>query len=117
MFDPATMPAEAFIVGADGLPIAHVDFDKLTTDATKLMYELAVTAGDDDATDAVARRWVSRLEPTYFGYVAAAALSLTVRNILGPTLDAAQAVGLDLRGGLKRATADALRDLGGEEAQ
>lgn len=105
------MPTDAFIVDADGIPTSHVDFDRLTTDATLLMYELAETAGDDDATDRVAIDWASRFDPDYFGYVAAAALSLTVRNILAPALDAAAAVGLNLRSGLKRATADAKRDL------
>ena len=113
-FDPYEMPAEAFIVDATGAPIAHVDFDRISTDATLFMFDLAVTAGDDDATDRVSGEWVARLGPTTFGYVAAAALSLTVRNILGPTLDACAAIGVDLRPGLKSAADDAHRDLGAE---
>lgn len=110
--NPHEMPAEAFIVDATGAPIAHMNFDRISTDATLLMYELAATAGDDEATDRVSTEWVTRLGPATFGYVAAAALSLTVRNILGPTLDVCAAVGADLRPGLKSAAADARRDLG-----
>lgn len=115
MTDDRTMPSGAFIVAADGTPVGHVDFDKLTTDATLFMYALAETAGDDDATDKVAAEWVGRMEPTTYGYVAAGALSLLVRHILGPTLDACDAVGLELRKGLRAAAADARRDLGGNQ--
>jgi hypothetical protein len=120
------VPSEAFIVGDDGLPIAHIDIDRLQSDATMLMYEMAATAGDDvdvrdgrnagddAATDAVGARWAASHEPTYFGYLCAAALSLTVRHVLAPTLDVAAEVGVDLRPGLQRACDDALRDLGGE---
>lgn len=114
-FDPHNMPAAALIVDDDGMPIAHVDFDRISTDATLFMYDLAATAGDDEATDRVSAEWVNRLGPATFGYVAAAALSLTVRNILGPTLDVCAAVGADLRPGLKSAAADARRDLGAEK--
>jgi len=109
------IPSEAFIVGDDGLPIAHIDIDRLQSDATMLMYEMAATAGDDAATDAVGARWAARHDPDYFGYLAAAALSLTTRNILAPTLDVAAELGVDLRPGLRRACDDALRDLGGDQ--
>ncbi|MFA7511123.1 MAG: hypothetical protein WCZ29_11640 [Mycolicibacterium vanbaalenii] len=105
------MPPEAIIVGDDGLPIGHVNFDQLTADATLLMYDMAVTAGDDDATDKVAMKWAGAHEPDYFGYLCASALSLMTRHILGPTLDVTDRVGVDLRTGLKQASAAAHRDL------
>lgn len=107
------IPAEAIIIGDDGMPVAHVDFDKLQSDATMLMYEMAASAGDDDATDQVGAKWAMTNNPDYFGYLCSAALSLMVRNILAPTLDVAAELGVDLRPGLKSACTDALRDLGG----
>lgn len=109
------MPSEAIVVGDDGLPIAHIDFDRLQSDAVRFMYEYAATAGDDDATDAVGAKWASSNDPDYFGYLCSAALSLMVRNILAPTLDVAAQLGVDLRPGLKSACADTLRDLGGDQ--
>lgn len=109
------IPSEAIIVDGDGLPIAHIDFDKLQADATLFMYEYAATAGDDEATDRVGAKWASSNDPDYFGYLCSAALSLLVRNILAPTLDVAAELGVDLRPGLKSACADAVRDLGGDQ--
>jgi hypothetical protein len=101
---PDPLPAEAFIVDDQGLPVAHVDLDQLTADAIALTYELAATAGDDPATDQVAERWAQRPD---FTYLCAAALTLMTKNILGPTLDACDAIGLNLRAGLARAADDA----------
>lgn len=109
------MPSEAIIIGDDGLPIGHIDIDRLQADATCLMYEMAASAGDDTATDQVGAKWATTNEPDYFGYLSAAALSLMVRNILAPTLDVAKELGVDLRPGLKKSCADALRDLGGDQ--
>lgn len=109
------IPSEAIIVDNDGLPIAHVNFDKLQADATLLMYEMAASAGNDDATDQVGAKWAGRNDPDHFGYLCAAALSLMVRNILAPTLDVAAELGVDLRPGLRSACTDAFRDLGGTE--
>jgi hypothetical protein len=105
------MPAAAIIVDDDGLPVAHVNFDRLTSDATLLMYEMATTAGDDAATDQVAVKWSSTHSPDHFGYLCASALSLTVRHILAPTLDTCERLGVDLRHGLRKASADAHREL------
>ncbi|MEU9805589.1 hypothetical protein [Mycobacterium sp. NPDC050853] len=106
-------PSSGFIIGDDGQPLGHIDFDQLTLDATLLMYELAVTAGDNDATDRVAAKWVAAHNPDYYGYLCAAALSLTVRHVLAPTLDVTERLGVDLRIGLRRAATEAARDLGG----
>lgn len=109
------IPSEALIVDRDGMPTGYIDFDKLQSDAICLMYEMAVTAGDDEATDRAGAKWATTTEPDYFGYLCSAALSLMVRNILSPTLDVAAELGVDLRAGLKRACADAQRDLGGDQ--
>lgn len=108
------IPSEAFIVDDNGIPISHVDIDRLQSDATLLMYEMAATAGNDDATDAVAIRWTTRCDPDYFGYLTAAALSLMTRNILAPILDVTDELGVNLRAGLRNASNDAHRDLGGQ---
>lgn len=107
------IPSEAIIVGDDGMPIAHINFDRLTSDATLLMYEMAASAGDNDATDQVGAKWASTNDPDYFGYLCAAALSLMVRNVLAPTLDVADQLGVDLRTGLQRANDHAHRTLEG----
>lgn len=111
MTDHTTPPSEAIIIGDDGLPVGHVDLDQLTSDATLLMYEMAAAAGDDAATDQVAIRWTSTHDPDYFGYLAATALSLMTRHILAPTLDTCERLGVDLRDGLRKASANAHRDL------
>ena len=106
------MSDQYIITGDNGEPVAAVDLDKLQSDATRLMYALAATAGDDQATDQVALRWSSTLDPDYFGYVAAGALSLLVRHVLGPTLDVTDQLGVDLRRGLRDAAANAEANLG-----
>lgn len=98
--DIDNLPDTAVIVDETGAPKSVIDIDQLQSDAIRLMYALAATAGDDDETDKVSNEWVSAHDPEYFGYLAAAALSLMVRNVLAPTLDAAAVVGLDLRPGL-----------------
>jgi hypothetical protein len=111
------VPSEAFIVGDDGLPIGHIDIDRLQSDATMLMYEMAATAGDDPATAAVGSWWAASCEPTYFGYLCAAVLSLMTRHVLAPSLDVAAELGVDLRPGLQHARDEALHDLGGASSR
>ncbi|MEV0435996.1 hypothetical protein [Nocardia sp. NPDC050413] len=81
------MPDLFMVVGDDGLPRGVVDRDRMESDATRLMYQLAAVAGDDAETDRIACEWVERLDPDAFGYVAAGALSLMTRNILAPLLE------------------------------
>lgn len=112
---PNPMPAEAIIIGDDGLPIAHIDFDQLDIDATLLSYDMAHAAAQPDpdhATRQIAIDYAARHNPDYLGYISARALGLTARNILAPTLDVAASLGVDLRAGLARARTDAQRDLG-----
>jgi hypothetical protein len=108
------IPAEAIVIDDDGLPVGHIDFDRLQSDATMLMYQMATTAGDNNATDQVGAKWAGAHEPDYFGYLCSAALSLMTRCILAPTLDVAAELGVDLRPGLRKSCDDALRDLGAE---
>jgi hypothetical protein len=109
------IPAEAIIVDDNGMPTGHINFDRLQSDATMLMYQMAATAGDNTATDRVGAQWAAAHEPDYFGYLCSAALSLMTRCILAPTLDAAAELGVDLRPGLRKSCDDALRDLGGQQ--
>ena len=109
-------PREAIIVDANGMPIGHMNIDQMHADACRLVYELAVTAGDDDATDTVSERWLTTTRDLdYFGYLTAAALPMMVRDILGPILDACDVAGIHLRPGLQAAAQDALRTLGGTQ--
>jgi hypothetical protein len=95
-------------------PMIKVDnmtdnIDKLQSDATLLMYELAVTAGNDEATNRVARRWLTTTDLDYFAYLAAGALTSMVRNVLAPVLDVAERSSeVDLRAGLREAYANAV---------
>ncbi|KXO99674.1 Uncharacterised protein (plasmid) [Tsukamurella tyrosinosolvens] len=114
-FDPHNPPAEAFIVDEQGMPIGHMDIDKIQSDAVLFMYDIASTAGNDAETDRVSAEWVGKVGPQSFGYVAAGALSMLVRHILGPTLDTCELAGIHLRDGLRAARDDAHRDLGGAQ--
>lgn len=101
------LPDQILVIDDSGQPKSMVDVDRLHADSVRLMYQMAVTAGDDDATDKVSTEWVGRLDPDYFGYVAAGALSLLVRNILGPVLEVTDRLGVDLRQGLRAAAENA----------
>lgn len=111
---PDPMPEELMIVDSQGIPVSVVDVAKLQLEATRLMYQMAETAGDDDATDAVAAKWVKAHDPAYFGYLTSAALSLMTRHVLAPVLDVAAEMGVDLRAGLKQAAAETEATLGGD---
>lgn len=106
------LPDDIIVTDEDGNAKAFVNVDRLQSDATRLMYAMAVTAGDDDATDKVGADWATQHDPDYFGYLSAAALSLLTRNILAPVLDVAEARGVDLRAGLREAAAAAEETLG-----
>lgn len=80
------LPNHAMIVGEDGMPKSVVDIGKMQSDATRLMYQMAAAAGDDAELDRIGTEWAMSHDPDYFGYIAAGALSLLVRNILEPTL-------------------------------
>ena len=115
-------PTTTSLVIAEGTGNEHASVIRLVRNALadfeefgRVGFEIAPfeTAGRDDETDAVATRWSSSHDPEYFGFVAAAALSFMTRHILGPTLDAAARVGLDLRPGLAESARNANATLGG----
>lgn len=82
------------------------DARRMREDATALMWALAEVAGDDDATSAVTDRWMAALAPDYYARVCTGALTLMVRGVLGPALDAAEEAGLNLRTGIRSAAAN-----------
>jgi hypothetical protein len=104
------------IIGDDGQPLSMLDIDRMQSDATILMYRLAAVAGDDAEVDRVAEEWLSSVGPDYAGYVSAAALSLTVRCILGPLLDVVDEAlpHIDFRAKLAESRDHAERTLGGD---
>lgn len=99
-------PKEAILVDADGLPIGFVNFDEISSMATRLMYAMAANCGDSDALDAVAVRYLREAGNDSFGYVCAAALSSTMRNILEPTLQTVEALSPELGAQLRKALVD-----------
>ncbi|MDJ0359706.1 hypothetical protein [Rhodococcus sp. H29-C3] len=80
-------PSHAMIVNGDGTPRGIADIDRIQSDATLMMYDMAAAAGDDDAVDAVSIAWIAKLDSDSMGYVSASALSLIARNVLGPVLE------------------------------
>ena len=112
MPDSTQPPQQILVTGSDGNVDSFIDVDQLQSDATRLMYQLAATAGDDEATDKVSNRWVTEHDPDYFGFLAAAALSLMTRCILGPILEVTDEMGVNLRDGLNNAANNAESTLG-----
>lgn len=82
-----SLPDHALIIGDDGLPLSVLDIDKMQSDSTRLMYQMAAAAGDRDELDRIGAEWAGSHDPDYFGYVAAGALSLMVRCVLEPVLE------------------------------
>lgn len=81
------LPDQILVTDDDGSPLSIIDVDKMQSDSTRLMYEMAASAGDDAATDAIGIAWAAALHPDQMGYVSAGALSLLTRNVLAPLLD------------------------------
>ncbi|PPJ24150.1 hypothetical protein C5E45_28300 [Nocardia nova] len=106
---------QMFVVGKDGAPRGMVDVDRLQSDATLLMYEMAAAAGNDAAVDRIGIEWAARLDPDAMGYTAAGALSLMTRNILAPLLEVLDRAlpELKFREKLAECRDDAARTLGG----
>lgn len=85
-----------------GRPIAFFDKDQVDTDGVKFAFALAAACADEDAVDAVVAETLTRVGVDAFGYVAAAALSIVVKEILAPTLVVTDKVGIDLRTMLRK---------------
>lgn len=110
-------PNRYMVMGADGLPRAVVDLAQVQSHATRLMYQMAAAADDDDRLDRIGIEWADALDPDFFGYVAAGALSLTARNVLRPLLEVldtlAPELGVSLRDKLRESRDFAEQTLGG----
>ncbi|MGW5376231.1 hypothetical protein ACWESM_12365 [Nocardia sp. NPDC003999] len=110
-------PDRFLIVGDDGLPRSVVDLADMQAHSTRLMYQMAAVASDNDALDRIGTEWAEALDPDFFGYVAAGALSLMVRNVLDPLLQVldtlSPSLGADLRAKLVESRDHAERTLGG----
>lgn len=111
------IPDHFMIVNEDGSPRGMVKRDLVLSDAVRLMYALGATAGDDAETDRVAAESLARIGVESFGYVAAAALTMTVKNVVGPLLEvlAEVAPGVDFRAKLSEVRDHAERTVGGED--
>ncbi|RJO80234.1 hypothetical protein D5S18_00325 [Nocardia panacis] len=113
--DNNDIPDRIMILGEDGAPKSVVDVARMQADATRLMYQMAAAASDNAELDRIGTEWAAALDPDYFGYVAAGALSLLVRNILAPLLEVldATAPGHDFRRTLAESRDHAEATLGG----
>ncbi|WP_232717401.1 hypothetical protein [Gordonia metallireducens] len=102
------------ITDDNGTVKSVIDIPQLKNDALRLMYEMASTAGDDDATGEVAKRWAASNEPEYYAYLTALALSLMTSLVLAPALDCCEAAGARMRDAVKDAAASAEASHGGD---
>lgn len=92
-----TKPPSRFIItDSAGNPKGVVDGNQLDADCLRLMSELATAAGDDRQLDAIGCRWSREVDPDYLGYVSAGALSLMVRCVVAPLLEAVDTLRPDL---------------------
>lgn len=105
------LPENVMIVDDDGMPSAVVNIDIVQNAATRLMYDMAVNSGDEEALKGVSAQYLDEVGVDLFGYVCAAALKLMTAHILEPLLETCDVAGIKLRDGLTRAAADAKRDL------
>lgn len=85
------------VVDDDGSPIAMFDKGQIDSDGVKFAFALAAVCADEDAVDEVVAETLTRVGVDGFGYVAAAALSILVKEVLAPTLVVTDKVGIDLR--------------------
>lgn len=105
---------QVLITDGDGTPKSVIGVSQLKIDAARLMYEVASTAGDDDATGEVAKRWAESNEPEYYAYLTALALTLMTSLVLAPALDCCEAAGAQMRDAVKDAAASAEASRGGD---
>ncbi|UAK34177.1 hypothetical protein K8O92_10030 [Nocardia asteroides] len=117
MTAPGGLGDHVMVVGDDGLPRSVVDIASMQAHATRLMYQMSAAASDDGALDRIGTEWAEALDPDFFGYVAAGALSLMARNVLRPLLEVldalSPALGADLRAKLIESRDHAELTLGG----
>lgn len=85
------------VVDDDGSPIGLFDKDMIDTDGVRFAFELAAACADESVVDQVVSETITRVGVDGFGYVATAALGIMTKQILAPTLQVTDAVGIDLR--------------------
>lgn len=82
------LPDNLVLTDDDGNAVGMINMPQLQSHATRLMYHMAASAGNDEETDRVGEEWALKFDsPQYFGWVCACALSLMTRHILGPALE------------------------------
>ncbi len=105
---PNPLPSHAMIVDDNGQPLSVMDIDRMQSDSIELAYEMAMHCGDQDALDAIAAKWLTRVGVDGFGYVAAGALRMMTHFILDPTLQTVDQLAPQLR--FRDKLADAYRN-------
>lgn len=85
------------VTDENGIPVSFFDKDQIDTDGVRFAFELAAACADENAVDQVVTKTIDRVGVDGFGYIAAAALSIMTKEILAPTLQVTDAVGVDLR--------------------
>lgn len=96
----------------DGTPAGMVDLDAIESTATVLAYRMADACDDPARLDAITTQAITEQGSDGFGYVAAAALRITIEHLLAPTLAVTDAAGIDLRTALHEGTRNAEHQAG-----
>lgn len=87
------------ITGDDGEPIGVADMDQVVTAGTQLAFKLAGARSEYEVEGIQAA--AVREHGKAFGYVAASALGVVVREILHPTFEVCRAHGTDVQAGMR----------------
>ena len=96
----------------DGTPAGMVDVDAIESAATVLAYRMADACDDHARLDAITTQAITEQGSGGFGYVAAAALRITIECLLAPTLRVTDTAGIDLRTALHDGLRNAERQTG-----
>lgn len=88
------------ILDDSGVPSAAINVEQIRADVMSLVWHLAATAGDEDATDRVMTGFVDGHDVDYAGCVTTAALSVLVADVLAPAFAVCRAAGHDLQAAL-----------------
>lgn len=100
--DSIDTAATYLITDESGMPTAMVQPNLISDAGTRLAFRLAAAAGDRAAVNEVMVKTLARSGPDQFGYLCCNALNALTNDVLGPTLDVAEAAGVQLREGLAR---------------
>ena len=101
----------------NGLPLGFIDPDQITSQATRLAYDVAEHAGDPELIADVLEAHLTEAGTEAFGYVCTSALRILAEHVLDPALQvtdrlhATGHLGHDLRAGLADAARNARESL------